>query len=67
MPAYDYSCSYCDEVREYRHAMNENFNGITCSTCEVGILAKKLTPPAGTHFKGQGWGKIYRVHTPKEQ
>lgn len=64
MARYDYDCSICDEIREYEHAMSEDYNGITCSYCNVGVLFKKIRP-AATHFKGQGWGKTYRTYNPK--
>lgn len=65
MPKYDYKCDYCEEESEYSHPMAETMDHHLCSLCERGYL-HKVFKPAATHFKGQGWGKTYRVHKNKD-
>lgn len=65
MPKYDYKCSFCEVVEEFTHKMDTDYNGITCTYCNVGMWFKIFTPVA-THFKGQGWGSVYRTHIPKK-
>lgn len=65
MPKYDYRCPLCKEVEEFEHGMMEDPR-FECKRC-VCYMQKIVTAPAGTHFKGQGWGKLYRVHKPKDQ
>ncbi len=65
MPKYDYKCSHCDEVTELEHAMTDDYNYLTCQDCGMGTIMKSFSAPA-THFKGQGWGAVYRTHKPKE-
>lgn len=66
MPKYDYKCDSCDEVEEMEHSISEDANGVPCRfpKCK-GHLNRIISTAPGTHFKGQGWGKIYRVHKPK--
>lgn len=65
MPRYDYKCDGCEEVEEIEHSMAETLDYHACRNCETGFLHKVFTPVPG-HFKGQGWGKVYRNHAPKE-
>lgn len=75
MPSYDYSCDKCHEIFELEHSMQETFDYTVCGNrqdlgngdfteCE-GYL-HKVFRPAATHFKGQGWGKVYRIHKGKD-
>lgn len=67
MPKYDYKCNICGYVEEIEHSIHEDLGGETClgpGECD-GELNKVFTSPAA-HFKGQGWGAVYRNHTPKE-
>jgi putative FmdB family regulatory protein len=61
MPKYDYKCDGCNQVGEYEHPMAETMELHICGLCEEGLLHKVFQPQA-THFKGQGWGKTYRIH-----
>jgi putative FmdB family regulatory protein len=68
MPKYDYKCQSCGHIEEIEHAMDENQNGAACLNpdnfdCEGSI--RKVFSAVPGHFKGQGWGKTYRVHKPK--
>lgn len=66
MPAYDYECDNCNNVFEAEHPMADSWTGEHClePSCSAGVLRKVFHPTAG-HFKGQGWGKTYRVHKGK--
>lgn len=64
MPSYDYKCDHCEVVQEIEHRMQDTYEDYTCELCSIGLL-HKMFRPAATHFKGQGWGKVYRVHKPK--
>ena len=65
MPRYDYRCPSCKTVEEHEHGMMED-PIFQCGDCYVNVERIVSVAP-GTHFKGQGWGKLYRVHKPKEQ
>lgn len=73
MPKYDYKCNYCSVVIEIEHTMDETAEWDHCPRCEEngdpeqGGYLHKIFRPAATHFKGQGWGKVYRKHTPKKK
>lgn len=64
MPKYDYKCTVCGLVEEYEHSMDADMV-MECSDCFAPVK-KIISNPAGTHFKGQGWGKTYRVHKGKD-
>lgn len=65
MPKYDYKCQLCSLVFELEHEMAETMSEEPClvETC-TGLLRKVFSATPG-HFKGQGWGKTYRVHKGK--
>jgi putative FmdB family regulatory protein len=63
MPKYDYKCTTCGEVREVEHSMNDD-TLVECSDCFTPMT--KVFSAVPGHFKGQGWGKTYRVHKPKD-
>jgi len=64
MPSFDYKCSLCNFIFEFKHPMAETMDWNTCPNLEElgcqGYL-HKVFRPAATHFKGQGWGKVYRT------
>lgn len=66
MPAYDYKCELCNQIFEFEHPMQDTMDWNPCPECKIDeAYLHKVFRPAATHFKGQGWGKTYRVHTPK--
>ncbi len=67
MPKYDYKCDACNTIFEAEHSMSDSWSDDDClsEACSTGKLRKVFNPSA-THFKGQGWGKTYRVHKGKK-
>ncbi len=68
MPSYDYECDACQVTFEIQHPMEETMDYFGCLNEEdgcPGILKRVFTAPA-VSFKGQGWGKVYRVHKGKQ-
>jgi putative FmdB family regulatory protein len=63
MPRYDYKCTTCGYITELEHSMNEDTLP-ECPDCMTPL--KKVISAVASHFKGQGWGKTYRVHKPKD-
>ena len=62
MPRYDYACSACGEVVEFRHGINEA-GPRTCPNCgREGTMRKTFAAPT-VHFKGSGWAKKDRSTT----
>ena len=53
MPIYDYHCDNCGDF-EYLHKMDEKLE--KCEKCG-GNVTKKISPPAGFVFKGEGFYK----------
>lgn len=64
MPVYEYKCTFCDNVVEVERRITDEEVAPKCYLCEE--PTKRIYSLAGTHFKGQGWGKNYRVYKPKD-
>lgn len=62
MPKYDFRCPDCHEEHEMTFSVHED-HYVMCDRC--GADMKKVFSATPGHFKGQGWGKTYRVHKPK--
>jgi putative FmdB family regulatory protein len=63
MPRYDYACTFCDNIVDVERSLTDEEIVPKCYLCEE--PTKRIYGIAGTHFKGQGWGKVYRTHKPK--
>lgn len=63
MPKYEYSCTFCDNVVEVERKMSEPELIPKCYLCES--PTKRIYGVSAAHFKGQGWGGVYRNHKPK--
>lgn len=65
MPKYDYRCP-CGEEEEFEFSIHDDIpTDIIHLACIGNGFYKRVYQSAATHFKGQGWGKTYRVHKPK--
>lgn len=67
MPKYDYKCDECLLTFELEHAMEDTMELYPCVNEDTGCKGylHKVFKPAATHFKGSGWGKVYRTYKPK--
>ncbi len=66
MPKYDYRCP-CGEEEEFQFSVHEDIPPeILHLECAGHGFFKRVYSVAGTHFKGQGWGKVYREYKPKK-
>lgn len=64
MPKYDYACTFCNNVVEVERSVHDDEIVPKCFLCSE--PTKRVFGFAGAHFKGQGWGGVYRNHTPKK-
>lgn len=64
MARYDYECKNCNRTEEVTRKITDN-DPVLCIICLLPM--KKLFSPPATHFKGGGWGKVYRDYQPKDQ
>jgi putative FmdB family regulatory protein len=61
VPTYEYKCTFCDNVVEVERSITEDEVVPKCYLCEE--PTKRIYSSAAAHFKGQGWGKVYRKKT----
>lgn len=65
MPKYDYRCDSCGHIEEFEFSVHDALPPeIMHLECPGNY--RRIYNAAATHFKGQGWGKVYREHTPKK-
>lgn len=64
MPRYDYKCDSCGDIAEFSFSIHDDLP-VNILHLECDGNYHRLYNPTPGHFKGQGWGKVYRVHKGK--